>query len=72
MRQNSINEHGIILCGDFNCAVEKIDRNTIKSDKSTTYLKNIKAHLNVSDSFRQLHPSTIKYTYSNLSASYQS
>ena len=72
VKQNSINEHCIILCGDFNCAMEKIDRNTNKSDKSTTHLKNLKVHLNVSDSFRQLHPSTIKYTYSNLSASYQS
>lgn len=67
-----INEHGIILCGDFNCAMEKIDRNMNKSDKSATHLNNLKLHLNVSDSFRQLHPSTIKYTYSNLSASYQS
>ena len=67
---NLINEHGIILCGDLNCAMEKIDRNTNKSNKSTTHLNNLKVHL--SDSFRQLHPSTRKQTYSNLYASYQS
>ena len=28
--QNVINENGIILCGDFNCALKDIDLNTVK------------------------------------------
>ena len=67
-----INKHSIFLCGDFNCAMEKIDRNTNKVDKSVLHLKNIKQHLNLNDSFRELNPTLIKYTYSNSSASYQS
>ena len=72
VRQHSVNEHSIILCGDFNCAMENIDRNTNKVDKSVFHLKNFNQHLNLNDSFRELNPTLIKYTYSNASASFQS
>ena len=39
--QHSSNDNGIILCGDFNCAIESIDRNTNTSDRSRLHLKNL-------------------------------
>ena len=41
INQNSINEHGTILCGDLKSTLSKIDRNTNIIDRTSKPLSNL-------------------------------
>ena len=69
--KNTSNPHRVIVCGDLNCALEPIDRNTRKVDKTSKHLKNVLKTMNLEDSFRFINKNEIKYTYSNSTSTYQ-
>ena len=62
----------LLLCGDLNCCIENIDRNTKRTDHSSNILKGLLLQLNLEDSFRFLIPNLVKFSYSNNSGTYQS
>ena len=72
INKNTSNPHRVIVCGDLNCALEPIDRNTRKVDKTSKHLKNVLKTMNLEDSFRFINKNEIKYTYSNSTSTFQS
>ena len=59
----ALNKNNLILGGDFNCALNESDRASSFIDVSSSKLKNVIAHLNLHDVFKELNPEKIDYTY---------
>jgi exonuclease III len=72
IRNNSVNENCIAVCGDFNCALEGIDRLNAANDASRGSLKDLLNYLNLEDTYRISNKNKPGYTYSNKRGNIQS
>ncbi len=70
--ENTMNENCLIVCGDLNCSLNKLDRKCENTDNSRPVLKDFISYLDLHDSFRQCNKSKVSYTYSNSNGSIQS
>ena len=60
--EHNVNDHRLILGGDFNCCDSQKDKSTPLKD-SCVYFSRFKEFLNVCDSWRHCNPDSIQYTY---------
>jgi len=59
----ALNKKNIIIGGDLNCVNERKDRKSNNVDKSTDKIREIKAKYNLLDTWREMHPDKLEYTF---------
>ena len=56
-------KENLLIAGDFNCALQKVDRTSGITDKSGLSVYNLMDYFASCDIWRSLHPNEISYTY---------
>lgn len=57
----------LIVCGDMNCCMNVKDRKNENGDKSNTQLCNVAKYLNVKDTWREMNPQSVDFTFKDIS-----
>ena len=65
INQYTLNEHNLMIFGDFNIAIEKIDRKSGNIDRSSKLLLGFMKYLKQTDIWRKNHPTDAQFTYIN-------
>ena len=68
---NANNENCMIVCGDFNCSMQNMDRKTPSVDASRGSLMDLLTYLKLKDTYREKNKSKPGFTYYNRSGSVQ-
>ena len=72
IRTRILNENCVIMCGDLNCSLERIDRKVQMLDASRANFKEVITNLKLDDIYRTKNGDKLCYTYANKSNSIQS
>ncbi len=72
VKDHSLNNNAIIMCGDFNCSITSADRTNPNSDNSRLDFTRLLKYNDLNDTYRVLNPTKHGFTYSNKSATTQS
>ena len=72
IRNRVLNENCLIMCGDLNCSLERIDSKVQNLDASRASFKELITYLKLDDIYRTKNGDKLCYTYANKSNSIQS